>query len=165
MTKVYLSLGSNIDNRLSYLEEALESLGTLPQTSLVAVSSIYETKAWGKTDQADFLNLACQLETSLSALALLEACQKIEKALGRVRHSHWGPRTIDIDILLYGEEIIKTSDLQVPHPYMCQRAFVVIPLLDIVSDLKLPTGQELSQCLAQLEVEDVHIYRKKEEKK
>ncbi|WP_164437888.1 2-amino-4-hydroxy-6-hydroxymethyldihydropteridine diphosphokinase, partial [Streptococcus equi] len=104
MTIVYLSLGTNMGDRKAYLQKAIQALASLPQTRLLAQSSIYETAAWGKTDQADFLNMACQLDTRLSATDFLKETQAIEQALGRVRHEKWGPRTIDIDILLFGNE-------------------------------------------------------------
>ena len=108
MTRVYLSLGSNMGDRQDYLQKAVEALNDLAETKVKAVSSYYETAAWGLTEQADFLNLALALETQLPAETLLSYCQKIEKNLDRVRHEHWGPRTVDIDILLYGHEIWET---------------------------------------------------------
>ena len=138
MTKVYLSLGSNMGNRQDYLKKAVESLDRLLETEVKAVSSYYETAAWGLTDQADFLNLALALDTQLPAESLLSACQAIEKDLDRVRHEHWGPRTVDIDILLYGQEIWGTEHLKVPHPLMTQRAFVLVPLLEIAENLVEP---------------------------
>lgn len=159
MTTVYLSLGTNMGNRQAYVQEALTALNKLPQTQLDKVSAIYETAAWGNTHQADFLNLVCQLETDLSAHDFLNACQQIERDLGRVRHEHWGPRTIDIDILLYGEEIIKSDDLTVPHPYMTQRAFVLIPLADLNSTLTIPnTDQSVPDFLEKLDKSDVRWF-------
>lgn len=156
MTKVYLSLGSNMGNRQGYLQKAVEALNHLPETEVRAVSSYYETAAWGLTDQADFLNLALALETQLPAETLLCSCQQIEKNLDRVRHEHWGPRTVDIDILLYGQEIWETEHLKVPHPFMTQRAFVLVPLLEIAEDLVEPqTGQAYENYLSQLDTSDV----------
>ena len=156
MTKVYLSLGSNIGNRQGYLQKAVESLNRLPETEVKAVSSCYETAAWGLTDQADFLNLALALDTQLPAETLLSYCQQIEKNLDRVRHEHWGPRTVDIDILLYGQETWGTEHLKVPHPFMTQRAFVLVPLLEIAEDLVEPqTGQPYEKYLSQLDTSDV----------
>ena len=156
MTKVYLSLGSNIGNRQDYLKRAVESLNHLPETEVKAVSSYYETAAWGLTDQADFLNLALALETQLPGESLLSSCQQIEKKLDRVRHEHWGPRTVDIDILLYGQEIWETEHLKVPHPFMTQRAFVLVPLIEIADDLVDPkTGQAYKKYLSQLNTSDV----------
>ncbi|MGT2636669.1 2-amino-4-hydroxy-6-hydroxymethyldihydropteridine diphosphokinase [Streptococcus ratti] len=147
MTAVYLGLGSNIENREAYLEKALASLAELPQTQLVDQSAVYETAAWGKTDQADFLNVVCQLETDLSPQELLQSCQSIEGQLGRIRHEHWGPRTIDIDILFYGYQIIDEEDLQVPHPYLQDRAFVLVPLNDLARSFIHPL---LKQSIADL---------------
>lgn len=156
MTKVYLSLGSNMGDRQGYLQRAVEALKQLTDTEVEAVSSYYETAAWGLTDQADFLNLALALETQLPAESLLSACQAIEKDLDRVRHEHWGPRTVDIDILLYGQEIWETEHLIVPHPFMTQRAFVLVPLLEIAEDLVEPqTGQAYEKYLSQLDTSDV----------
>ncbi|MDB6217351.1 2-amino-4-hydroxy-6-hydroxymethyldihydropteridine diphosphokinase [Streptococcus vestibularis] len=156
MTKVYLSLGSNMGNRQDYLQRAVEAIKKLTDTEVEAVSSYYETAAWGLTDQADFLNLAIALETQLSVESLLSACQAIEKDLDRVRHEHWGPRTVDIDILLYGQETWGTEHLKVPHPFMTQRAFVLVPLLEIAEDLVEPqTGQPYEKYLSQLDTSDV----------
>lgn len=154
MISVYLSLGSNIGDKKSYLEAALERLNQLPQTSLAAVSSFYETAAWGKTDQDDFLNICCQLKTELAAQQLLIECQQIEKDLHRVRHEHWGPRTIDIDILLYGSEHIATESLKVPHPYMTERAFVLVPLFEIAPSLEI-CGHSITSYLKTLNLEEV----------
>ena len=156
MTKVYLSLGSNMGNRQDYLQRAVEAIKKLTDTEVEAVSSYSETAAWGLTDQADFLNLAIALETQLSVESLLSACQAIEKDLDRVRHEHWGPRTVDIDILLYGQETWGTEHLKVPHPFMTQRAFVLVPLLEIAEDLVEPqTGQPYEKYLSQLDTSDV----------
>ncbi|SEP55958.1 2-amino-4-hydroxy-6-hydroxymethyldihydropteridine diphosphokinase [Streptococcus lutetiensis] len=154
MISVYLSLGSNIGDKKAYLEAALERLNQLPQTSLAAVSSFYETAAWGKTDQDDFLNICCQLKTELAAQQLLIECQQIEKDLHRVRHEHWGPRTIDIDILLYGSEHIATENLKVPHPYMTERAFVLVPLFEIAPSLEI-CGHSITSYLKTLNLEEV----------
>ena len=154
MISVYLSLGSNIGDKKAYLEAALDRLNQLPQTTVAAVSSFYETAAWGKTDQDDFLNICCQLETELDAQQLLTECQEIEKDLQRVRHEHWGPRTIDIDILLYGSEHIATESLKVPHPYMTERAFVLVPLFEIAPSLEI-CGHSITSYLKTLNLEEV----------
>ena len=156
MTRVYLSLGSNMGDRQGYLQKAVKALNDLPETEVKAVSSCYETAAWGLTDQADFLNLALALETKLPVETLLRSCQQIEKDLDRVRHEHWGPRTVDIDILLYGQEIWETEHLKVPHPLMTQRAFVLVPLLEIAENLVEPqTGQAYKKYLSQIDTSDV----------
>lgn len=150
MTRVYLSLGSNIGDREAYLSAAVEALRQLERTRVTAVSSLYETAAWGKTDQDDFLNICCELDTSLSPQVFLQACQTIERDLDRVRHEHWGPRTIDIDILIYGNEKQKTEELTLPHPYMTERSFVLVPLAEIAPNLLLD-GKDLVFYLGKLE--------------
>lgn len=134
MFKAYLSLGSNIEPRQSFLEQTLEELKN-PFITLVKRSSIYETPPWGKEDQGAFLNMSLEVATSYSPFALLQFCQQIEKNLGRKREVHWGPRTIDIDILLYEEFRYTSKLLTIPHPHMVQRAFVLIPLKEIAPDL------------------------------
>nr|CAD31137.1 hydroxymethylpterin pyrophosphokinase [Streptococcus pyogenes] len=157
MTIVYLSLGTNMGDREEYLSQAVQSLAKIPNTHLLAQSSIYETARQG--DQADFLNMACQLDTQLTAADFLKETQAIEQSLGRVRHEKWGPRTIDIDILLFGEEVYDTKELKVPHPYMTERAFVLLPLLELNADLKLPVRQvPLSVDLAALDTSDITLF-------
>lgn len=158
MSKVYLSLGSNMGERKVYLEQAVRALSQLDNTELIAVSPIYETAAWGNTNQDDFLNLCCLLETTFSPEDLLEQTQAIESRLGRVRHEHWGPRTIDIDLLLYDDQTLKSAQLTLPHPYMRQRAFVLQPLLDIEPKLTLPNGNKLAEYLEQLDRSDIHYH-------
>nr|WP_218624972.1 2-amino-4-hydroxy-6-hydroxymethyldihydropteridine diphosphokinase [Sporosarcina sp. E16_3] len=126
-----MSIGSNIGDRLYHLTEAVRALHSHDGIIVTSVSSIYETAPVGFTDQADFLNMVVCVETALTAQALLDACQKIEHGLGRVRDVRWGPRTADLDILLYNNENIETENLIVPHPRMYERAFVLIPLLEI----------------------------------
>lgn len=134
MTTAYLSLGANLGDRLSQLAEAVRRLNA-PHIRVTAVSSVYETAPWGKTDQPAFLNIAAAVETELAPDALLRHIMHVERELGRVRHERWGPRTIDIDILLYGSEQIHTEDLDVPHPRMAERAFVLVPLLEVAPHL------------------------------
>ena len=137
----YLSLGANLGARAQTLREALRRLARLPGTQLVRASSFYETAPWGKTDQPPFLNGAACLSTRLAPEALLAACQEIERALGRVRHEHWGARTLDID-LVYGVRggqavRVATPRLTLPHPYLLERAFVLVPLAEIAPELVL----------------------------
>ncbi len=137
----YLSLGANLGARAQTLREALRRLAQLPGTRLVRASAFYETAPWGKTDQPPFLNGAACLATHLAPEALLAACQEIERALGRVRHEHWGARTLDID-LVYGvcgaaEVRVATPRLTLPHPYLLERAFVLVPLAEIAPTLVL----------------------------
>lgn len=156
MTTVYLSLGSNMGERLVYLEQALLELDKLPKTHVTAVSSYYETAPWGKTDQDPFLNACCQLETKLSPQELLSHCQEVEQKAGRERHEHWGPRTLDIDILLYGEAVIDEPNLTIPHPYLSERAFVLVPLADIAPHIQDPVlEQSILTLLDRLDRSDV----------
>ncbi|MEK3888963.1 2-amino-4-hydroxy-6-hydroxymethyldihydropteridine diphosphokinase [Bacillus sp. FSL K6-3431] len=136
----YLSLGSNIGDREECLKLAVQSLRKNPNVNIEALSSIYETEPVGFIDQANFFNMAIKITTSLSAVGLLQLCLKVEEDLGRIREFRWGPRIIDLDILLYNKEDIETEALQIPHPRMTERAFVLIPLLEIDKNLKLPTS-------------------------
>ena len=138
----FLSLGANIGNRSGYLESALKHLIERYPVSVVNVSSIYETDPVGYEEQDLFLNMVIQIKTQLSPFELLDACMETEKDLGRKREIRWGPRTIDLDILLYSEENIFTERLIIPHPRLHERAFVVIPLLEICPNITLPADQE-----------------------
>ena len=131
----YLSLGANLGKREETLREAVRRLAKHEDIKILAVSSLYETEPWGKTDQPRFLNLAVSLQTRLSPESLLAVVQALETELGRVRHEHWGPRIIDIDILHIEGVERNTSELTLPHPYMTERAFVLIPLAEIASKL------------------------------
>ena len=113
----------------------------------VAVSSLYESAAWGVTEQPAFLNAVARGRTSLEPIAVLDAMQRIENGLGRVREQHWGPRLIDIDILLYGSEVIDEPRLKVPHPYLNRRGFVLRPLADLAAGLTLPDGSLVGELL------------------
>lgn len=138
-------------NRQAYLQAALDKLASHPGCQLSLVSNIYETPAWGKTDQADFLNLACQVYTDLSAQDFLIVCQNIEQELDRVRIEKWGQRTIDLDIIFWDEEKIQEEDLIVPHPYAHKRAFVLLPLADIARDFCHPIlGQKVEELVRNL---------------
>ncbi|HLR10449.1 MAG TPA: 2-amino-4-hydroxy-6-hydroxymethyldihydropteridine diphosphokinase [Sporosarcina sp.] len=159
MNIAYLSIGSNIGDREQYLREAVEALHTSPNISVIQVSSIYETAPVGYTDQADFLNIAVQLETTLAPEALLDVCQEIEQTLGRERIIRWGPRTVDLDILLYNQDNIEMERLLVPHPRMSERAFVLIPLLEIAPNSKNPINGKLFSEEAAVQDEGVYIWK------
>ena len=133
----YLSLGSNIGARIHYLTQALRKLNSHQNIIVSKISSIYETKAWGRTNQANFYNIATQIKTNYSPQELLNVCQAIEQQLMRTREIHWGPRTIDIDILLCGNLTIKKENLTIPHPYMLEREFVIAPLYEIAPNLSI----------------------------
>ncbi|WOV87657.1 2-amino-4-hydroxy-6-hydroxymethyldihydropteridine diphosphokinase [Sporosarcina oncorhynchi] len=138
MNVSYLSIGSNIDDRLHHLTEAVRALHGHEEIEVINVSSIYETVPVGFTDQADFLNLVVCLKTNLNAHQLLKVCQEVENELGRVRKVRWGPRTVDLDILLYNHDNVESENLIVPHPRMMERAFVLVPLLEIAPGIIQP---------------------------
>ncbi|MBB4833243.1 2-amino-4-hydroxy-6-hydroxymethyldihydropteridine diphosphokinase [Staphylococcus hominis] len=138
MVQAYLGLGSNIGDRKQLLLTAIDLIGNIKGIKVTKQSSIYETAPIGYTDQPNFLNLCLEIETKLSPQQLLKHCLDIEQQLHRVREIRWGPRTLDIDILLYSDNIIETDNLSVPHPRMQERAFVLIPLNDIASDKQDP---------------------------
>jgi 2-amino-4-hydroxy-6-hydroxymethyldihydropteridine diphosphokinase len=134
---IYLSLGSNLGDRNANLRAAVERLGA-PDLRVLRVSPIYETEPVDNTDQGWFLNLVVEAETTLFPLQLLARTQKIERALGRVRTVPKGPRTIDIDILLYGTAVMHTGKLEIPHPRLAERRFVLAPLHDLAPELRHP---------------------------
>ena len=146
MTKVYLLTGGNLGDREAQLGKARELIAAQCGT-LTAVSSLYETAAWGKEDQPAFLNQALELETMLSARQLIRRILKLEKQMGRLREEKYGPRLIDIDILLYGSEIHDYPLLKVPHPALPNRRFALLPLQEIAADLVHP---QLKQSIRQL---------------
>lgn len=131
MNPCYLGIGSNQKNPERQIHRALKALRQLPSSALLKVSNLYWNPAWGNVIQQDFCNVVVELHTSLNPLKLLNYCKAIEKKQGRLRKKKWGPRTLDIDIILYSNRIINTPQLRIPHPYMQQRNFVLIPLLEI----------------------------------
>jgi 2-amino-4-hydroxy-6-hydroxymethyldihydropteridine diphosphokinase len=140
--KVFVGLGSNLGEREAMIRLALEDLSRLPETQLVRASSLYDTEPAGEVDQPNFLNAVAQLETGLSARQLLWNLHLIEKRLGRVRTRRWGPRTMDLDLLLYGDQVIEDADLVVPHPELALRSFVLVPLLELDPLLVHPVTRE-----------------------
>lgn len=145
-TLAYLGLGGNIGDPVASMAAALQALDTHPAVRVAAVSSLYRTPPWGVTDQPDFINAVAAVDTYLSARELLDLCLSSELALKRVRKERWGPRSIDIDILLFGDDEIDEDGLHVPHPRMTQRAFVLAPLDEIAAELKVK-GEPVSQLL------------------
>lgn len=145
--RVFLSLGSNLGDREANLVAALRLLDA-EGVRLVRQSSWYETEPVGFTEQPRFLNLVVEVRTGLDPLGLLRCAQRVELALGRVRGVRWGPRTVDVDVLLYGRRVVRTPELVVPHPRMRERAFVLVPLCEIAPDLVLPDGTPVVALLA-----------------
>ncbi|MCE5037230.1 2-amino-4-hydroxy-6-hydroxymethyldihydropteridine diphosphokinase [Staphylococcus haemolyticus] len=133
MVQAYLGLGSNIGDREQQLQDAIKIIDSIEGISVTKISPIYETAPVGYTEQPNFLNLCLEIETELEPKELLKYCLETEQRLNRVRDIRWGPRTLDVDILLYGDKVIEEDDLEVPHPRMGERAFVLIPLNDIAS--------------------------------
>ena len=151
MNKVYIALGSNLEHPQAQLTAALQALNALSDSRLTAVSSFYQSKPLGPQDQPDYVNAVACLETSLAPLALLDELQRIEHEQGRVRLRRWGERTLDLDILLYGNEIIQNERLTIPHYDMHNREFVIVPLFEISSDLVLPNTQPLVDLVKQFD--------------
>jgi 2-amino-4-hydroxy-6-hydroxymethyldihydropteridine diphosphokinase len=147
MTRALIGLGSNVGDRLQCLQRAVMQLGRTAGIRVSAVSSVYETEPVGPVAQAWFLNAVVAVDTDLSPAALLQRTQAIERALGRETTYHWGPRAIDLDILLYGDMQVRSETLTIPHAELCRRAFVMIPLLELAPGLVLPDGTEVSACL------------------
>ncbi|MGV3345551.1 2-amino-4-hydroxy-6-hydroxymethyldihydropteridine diphosphokinase [Enterobacteriaceae bacterium LUAb1] len=152
MTRTWLALGSNQADPLAQTEAALNALHQIPDTAIAVVSPFYRTPPYGPPEQPDYLNAVVGLDTALSPLALLECTQRIEREQGRVRKAErWGPRTLDIDMLLFGSETIMTPRLTIPHYDMLNRAFMLVPLLAIAPGICLPDGRLLADLLDRLD--------------
>nr|WP_217706220.1 2-amino-4-hydroxy-6-hydroxymethyldihydropteridine diphosphokinase [Cronobacter sakazakii] len=148
----FIALGSNLAEPLSQVNNALAALARIPGSRIVATSSFYRTPPLGPQDQPDYLNAAVALETTLSAEALLDNTQRIELEQGRVRKAErWGPRTLDLDIMLFGDATINTGRLTVPHYDMKNRAFMLLPLSEIAPALRFPDGERLVDVLERLD--------------
>lgn len=139
----YLGLGSNLGDRLATLATAADLLAAEPGITLTGCSRIWETDPVGGPPQPDFLNLVLRAQVELAPMDLLAACRRVEAALGRVRDARWGPRTIDVDVLLIDALTVDDAELTVPHPRMHERAFVLLPLLDLDPDPVLPDGRHV----------------------
>ncbi|SEK86371.1 2-amino-4-hydroxy-6-hydroxymethyldihydropteridinediphosphokinase [Pseudoxanthomonas sp. GM95] len=139
LTTACIGLGANLGDAEGTLRAAFAAIGALPGTALVAASPLYVTPAWGVEAQPDFINAAARVDTTLDAPALLAALLEIEHQFGRdrSREQRWGPRTLDLDLLLYGEAVIELPGLQVPHPRLHERAFALVPLADVAPELHI----------------------------
>ncbi|WP_417596339.1 2-amino-4-hydroxy-6-hydroxymethyldihydropteridine diphosphokinase [Oceanospirillum sp.] len=158
----YIGLGSNLEDPVQQLKTALNELNLLPDTRLVAASSLYSSKPVGPQDQPDFVNAVAQLETNLEPLALLDQLQALEQAHRRVRERHWGPRTLDLDLLLFSEQVICHPRLTVPHAHMHERGFVLLPLAEISPKLTLPGKGSITDILSNIATDDLQILTKSE---
>jgi len=149
--KAFVGLGSNLGEREAMIRLALDDLARLPGTQLLRASSLYDTEPVGETEQPNFLNAVAQVDTELTARQLLWNLLLVEKRLGRVRTQRWGPRTIDLDLLLFGSLVIEEPDLVVPHPELTRRSFVLVPLVELDPMLVHPvTGHTLVHHLSLL---------------
>ena len=137
--RIFVGLGSNLGDRRNYLEEAITRLAQPPDVQVVARASLYETEPVGLGRQPWFLNTVVELRTTRPPRALFQLCQRIEAELGRVKRERWGPREIDLDLLFYGERVVDEPDLQIPHPELARRRFVLEPLAELAPELQHPT--------------------------
>jgi 2-amino-4-hydroxy-6-hydroxymethyldihydropteridine diphosphokinase len=149
--RAYIGLGSNLGDREAMIRLALDDIARLPGTTLLKASSLYDTEPVGEVEQPNFLNAVAVIDTELTARQLLWNLLLVEKRLGRVRTQKWGPRTMDLDLLLYGNLIVEEPDLRVPHPELTRRSFVLVPLVELEPMLVHPeTGETLVTHLSRL---------------
>jgi 2-amino-4-hydroxy-6-hydroxymethyldihydropteridine diphosphokinase len=149
-----VGIGSNLDDPVGQVQRALLALAGLPQSRCLRASGLYRTPPWGRTDQPAFINAVAELETTLPPRALLRGLIAIEAAAGRVRDKgRWGPRVLDLDLLLYAGRRIDEADLQVPHPHLHERAFVLLPLAEIAADAEVPGRGRIGELLAGIDTQ------------
>lgn len=155
-----VGLGANLGDALAAVQGALQALDGLPDTRLLHASRLYRTPAWGKTDQPAFVNAAAVLETTLDARTLLDQMLQIERDWGRDRagdgSDRWGARTLDLDLLLYGDAVIDEPGLRVPHPHLHERAFALVPLVEIAPDIVIPGHGRAADIVAAMVTGDIH---------
>ena len=151
MPRAYVGLGANLGDRAATLRRAIELLAAHPRVEQVSVSELRETEPVGVVGQPRFLNGVAAVETTLSPRELLDLLLGVERALGRVRGERWGPRTVDLDLLLYGDEDVSEPGLRIPHPRLHERRFVLEPLAELAPDLAIPGRGRLSELLAALD--------------
>lgn len=152
LTRVYVGLGSNLEQPLQQIKQALQELDEIPRSRCLKRSSLYRSPPLGPPDQPEYINAVAELETTLEPEILLDQLQRIEQQHGRRREGErWGPRTLDLDLLLFGDRQLATSRLTVPHPGLCERAFVLYPLAEIAGfNLKIPGNDTLAEVLSQV---------------
>ena len=155
MSLAYVGLGSNLDQPAAQIAKALTGLASLPATQLLRQSSLYRSPPWGYPDQPDFINAVAELETQLDTVELLAEMLALERRLGRRRDGpRWGPRLIDLDLLVHGDQELETETVQVPHPRIAERAFVLMPLAELAPNLDLAGMGRVSQLLERLPESD-----------
>ncbi len=147
----YIGLGSNLNNPLEQIKTALMSLNNQEDIEVTGLSSLYKSKPVDNSPQPDYLNAVCRVNTHLTALELLRVCQHIEHQQHRVREKKWGARTIDLDIIIYGAQVIASKELIVPHPEMMNRAFVLVPLHELEPDIKVPILGDINELLKEVD--------------
>ncbi|SFU94217.1 2-amino-4-hydroxy-6-hydroxymethyldihydropteridine diphosphokinase [Halomonas korlensis] len=148
--RAWIGLGSNLDDPLDHVVRALQEIDRLPLTRRLVASSCYKSRPVGPADQPDFINAVAMVATRLSPLALLDQLQAVEQRHGRVRQRHWGPRTLDLDLLLFDDYRLTWPRLTLPHPELAYRAFVLLPLADVAPELRLPDGRSVARLAAAL---------------
>jgi 2-amino-4-hydroxy-6-hydroxymethyldihydropteridine diphosphokinase len=151
----YIGLGSNLNNPKQQIKDALIALNSTQDVKVVALSSLYQSKPIDDSEQPDYINAVCQVDTHLTALELLYVCQGIETKQHRIREKKWGARTIDLDIILYGVQVVASKQLIIPHPEMMNRPFVLIPLSELESDLKVPVLGPLQALIDLIDTSDL----------
>lgn len=156
MKRVFLGLGTNMGDRQQNLADAIDAIAK--KMEILRRSSVYETKAWGYTEQADFLNMVVEAKTELKPLALLNFLKRTESELGRVANFRYGPRVIDIDILFYEDLVRNTPRLQIPHPRLHERTFVLVPMVELAADLTHPIlNRSMSELLKDVDGQEVRL--------
>ena len=156
LVRAYIALGSNLGDRLGQMQSALKALASDDRLKILQISPVYENRAIGMGKANDFLNAIVGIETSIEPFALLDHCLEVESLLGRVRTGEWTPRSIDLDIIAYGNEIIEHERLKVPHPRIAERDFVVHPLIAIAPDLEI-LGQSIAHLAKSLPMERLKL--------
>lgn len=159
MNKVYIGLGGNLENPLAQVKSAIKQLSEHPDIKHFTCSNLYSSKPVGPQDQPDYINGVACFETHLDGLATLDLLQSVEQDHRRVRERHWGPRTLDLDILLFNQEVIDQPRLAVPHPFMLERGFVIRPLLDLAPELLLHNGKTVAEHVSQLDTSDLVLIK------
>ncbi len=157
MTIAYIGLGSNMESPKQQIKSAIKSIAEIPEIQVLVASSLYKSKPVGPQDQNDYINAVIKIETEFMPLELLDCMQDIENQHGRIRKEHWGPRILDLDILIFGKKIIQDKKLTIPHPEIEKRPFVLVPLAEIDSNCSIPGIGLISDLLAVNNQKDLEL--------